>query len=375
MMDIEDLRTSIDDADEALLDALARRMKLIEQISQVKLKRGLPVFDAERERLIIERLAERAVSRGLDISLVEAILRRIIAHSRTRQAHARSNARADGGQVGSVAYQGAPGAYSWLAVRARFGDGVRSVGCRSFAEAFELLRTEQVDRAVLPVQNSIAGSIHEVYSLLASSGAAVVGEQFVRVDHCLIGLHGAEAEAVTDVYSHPVALRQCEIFLRGSNGIRCHAFVDTAEAVLKVREDGLPTGAAIASREAAELHGLAVLRTGLSDRPDNMTRFWTIAREPQPVELSTPARTSLYLIVDHREGALVEALAILAERGINMTKLESHPLSGVPWEFAFYLDVDASIDEQRMQAALSELEGRAAEVRLLGCYPRDGGYV
>jgi len=172
------------------------------------------------------------------------------------------------------------------------------------------------------------------------------------------------------VLSHPVALRQCEEFLENLGEVNCQAYTDTAEAVIKVIEDGDPHQAAIASREAAELHGLQILKEGIADHSENFTRFWIIAREPASLENRIPCKTSIMLVTDHREGALAACLSALADNGINMTKLESRPRRGVPWEYKFYLDVEGNVRERRMIRALEALRDAARHVRILGCYPR-----
>lgn len=232
------------------------------------------------------------------------------------------------------------------------------------------MEMEEADRAVLPIQNSIAGSIHDVYKLLSQSGLHVVGEDALRIEHCLIGLKGAKESDMASVLSHPVALRQCQNYLRKLEEVNVQSFVDTGESVRKIAEDADPKQMAIASAQAADYYGLDVIREGISDFPENFTRFWVISRTPVKVDLQVPARTSLLLVTDHREGALVECLSVLAENGVNMTKLESRPRQGSQLEFQFYIDLDGNIGETRVVNTLEALRDKALFVRVLGCYPK-----
>lgn len=372
MTALESLRQRIDAADDTLLDALARRMELVDGVIKEKQEKGIPILDSGRERSILERIAEKANDRGLDPKLAERVLREIICHSREFQARRMQEQFApQGSKVESVAYQGGEGAYSWVIAGQHFGD-VQRVGCKSFADAIYRLEMEDVDRAILPIQNSIAGSIHDVYKLLSQSGLHVVGEDALRIEHCLIGLAGAREEEMERVLSHPVALRQCQNYLSGLDGVSVQSFVDTGMAVGKIAADNDPRQMAIAAAQAAQFHGLEVIRDGISDYPENFTRFWIVSRAPIKVDLQVPARTSLLLVTDHREGALVECLSVLAENGVNMTKLESRPRQGNQLEFQFYIDLEGNIQEARVVNTLEALRAKALFVRVLGCYPKRG---
>jgi chorismate mutase/prephenate dehydratase len=369
---LETLRSEIDQADAELLDALARRMGLIEQLFHEKERRGLEIFSPERERLVIGRIVEKAEKLRLDIKFVERLLREIISHSRRVQNDRRMEYRgAEAARVKVVSYQGSPGAYSWMASRRHFKNLESCVGCETFSEALERLARGEVDRAVLPVHNSIAGSIHEVYQLLQNDCFYVVGEESLIIEHCLIGLEGASISEISRIYSHPVALRQCVRFLKALEGVECLSFTDTADAVLKVKTDGLPHQAAIASESAAKLHGLEVIKPGISDYPDNRTLFWVIADKQIFPDASVAAKTSLILVTKHEEGALVKCLQVFADHRINMLKLESRARRQDPSEYKFYIDLEGNVRDERMTNALEELRRRSLEVLLLGCYPRD----
>lgn len=371
MKELQNLREQIDEVDETILKALARRMELVEQVSQKKELSGAEVFDSERERSIFNRLFARATELNLDIRLVEKLLRNIVSHSRNVQSFRRQRFQnPELVNVEKVSYQGSKGSYSWKAIKRHYNHSVSSSGCTTFEEAIDLLVKKQVDRALLPIQNSIAGSIHEVYELLSEKDVFVVGEERIHIDHCLIGAAGVELASIRNIYSHPVALRQCNTFLRGLKNVDCHSYIDTADAVIKVSEDQDPTQAAIASEDAAEIYKLDVLKSGISDYPDNYTRFWIVSRKSYSPEIHIPSKTSLILVTGHKEGALVECLTILADNGVNMLKLESRSRKGLPWEYQFYIDLEGNIAEDKIRDALVKLEDKALHMKILGCYPR-----
>ncbi len=367
---LNSLRKRIDRADRELLDALVRRMKVVDEILQEKESQGLPLFDAARETELLTKVARLAGEKELDPVLAERVLKEVINHSRevqTRRVHQDLNP--DLKRVRTVAFQGTRGAYSWLACRKHFGHDIDAVGYGSFPEAIEALEEGHVDLAVLPIENVLAGSIHEVYDLLTESKLHVVGEEYLRIEHCLIGLPGTPLEQLEVVFSHPVALQQCRAFIKGLPNARYETYIDSAEAVRMVKNDADPKHAAIASAEAAALYELDVLREGISDHPENYTRFWMISREPVAVDPRIPAKTSIQLVTDHAEGALVAALSALAAQGVNLTKLESRPRKGTPWQYQFHLEMEGNIEEERVIRALDDVRSRARLLRVLGCFP------
>jgi len=271
-----------------------------------------------------------------------------------------------------VGYQGTEGAYSQLAAKHHFaaaGQSLRCVGFHSFREMLEAVKSGEVDYAVLPIENSIAGSINESYDLLAETGLSLVGEEFQPIAHCLIGASNVAVTDLRRVYSHPVALAQCGEFLESLEHCRVEAFVDTAMAVEKVKHDADPTQAAIASEEAAALHGLPILRRNIADHPKNYTRMVMVASEPAHYERGILCKTSLIFSTIHEQGALARCIAIFAERGLNLTKIESRPKPDTPFEYIFYVDFEGNVDRETTQDALQELEKVTTFLKVLGSYP------
>jgi chorismate mutase/prephenate dehydratase len=227
----------------------------------------------------------------------------------------------------------------------------------------------ELDYAVLPIENTTAGSINESYDLLTRMDLALVGEQVQPVNHCLVGLQGTRIEDLRRVCSHPQALAQCSEFLASLPRCRAEAFSDTALAVAKVRDEADPSQAAIASEEAARLYGLPVLAREVANQRANYTRMVIVARAPKPCSTDVACKTSLVLATRHREGELARCLGVLADHGLNLTKLESRPREGTPWEYLFYLDFQGNVDSPHVQRALGQLEGLTNYLKVLGSYP------
>ena len=271
-----------------------------------------------------------------------------------------------------VGYQGSEGAYSELAAKHHFagaGKPLRCVGYHSFRQMLEALKAKELDFAVLPIENSIAGSINESYDLLAKMGLSLVGEEFQPIAHCLIGAADVAVTDIRRVYSHPVALAQCGEFLETLQDCHVEAFADTAMSVAKVKHDADPTQAAIASEQAAALHGLPILRREIADHPENYTRMVVVASEPAHYEREVPCKTSLIFSTIHEQGALARCIAIFAKRGLNLTKIESRPKPDTPFEYIFYVDFEGNIDRETTQAALHDLDEVTTFLTVLGSYP------
>ena len=265
-----------------------------------------------------------------------------------------------------VAFQGEPGAYSEQAVFNYFGR-VEAQPCESFDAVFDAVISNQCESALIPIENSLAGSIHQNYDLLLRHNLHIVGEYFLRVQHCLIAMPGVKKEDIKKAISHPQALGQCAGYLR-SHGIKAEQVYDTAGSVKMVKESGARDTAAIASRRAAELYEMQILEEGIEDNPENYTRFLAIQRKAKiPVGES---KTSILFTLKNVPGALFKALSVFALRDIDLTKIESRPLQGSPWEYLFYIDFIGAAHEEIASRALDHLGEYAVMSRVLGSYPR-----
>jgi prephenate dehydratase len=265
-----------------------------------------------------------------------------------------------------IAFQGATGAYSEAAALRGWPDA-QPVPHESFEEVFAAVSAGRVSHGILPIENSVGGSIHRNYDLLLEHDLPIVAEAELPVIHNLLALPGTRIDQIRRVFSHPQALAQCEKFLR-SLGVEIVATYDTAGSARLVRDDRLTDTAAVASARAAEAFGLDILQEGIQDYEDNITRFIVVARDPKP--LGSPDKTTIAFSLNNEPGALFKALSVFALRDIDLTKLESRPVRGRPWEYLFYVDLAAGRDELPCTRAIVHLAEFARWVKTLGSYPR-----
>jgi chorismate mutase / prephenate dehydratase len=329
----------------------------------------VPFRDEPREDQIIQRVRHAAVEQGLDAHEVERLYRVILDMS---VAHQKAHVRSLDTTPLRVAYQGVEGSYSHLTAQRRYAgipEGVLLEGFETFRAAADAVREGTADRALLPIENTTAGSINETYDLLAEGGLTITAEAVSRIEHCLLGLPGSRVEDLRLVLSHPQGILQCQDFLRTVPWVRFQTEFDTAGAARKVRERNDATVAAIASEAASRMFGLEVLRRGIQSQEGNYTRFVELARDPVRFPPEAPAKTSLLLTTSHQPGALAEVLGVFSRRGVNLAKLESRPIPASPFKYRFYLDLDGNADRDPVCAALAEVRPLTAELRVLGTYP------
>ena len=271
-----------------------------------------------------------------------------------------------------VAFQGEAGAYSEAAAYEHFGKEIKTLPCKSFDKLFEAVSEGKATHGIAPIENSLAGSIHRNYDLLLRNQLQIIGEHHLRVSHCLMALPGVRLEGIERVYSHPQALAQCEESLRKLNlpGI---VAADTAGSARALKEENDKRSAAIASRLAAKVYGLTILQENMEDDPANYTRFLALSPEQYGQENTDDLsyKTSIVFSLENKPGSLFKALSIFALREIDLTKIESRPLAGKPWEYLFYIDFIGHQDRKPADAALNHLREIAPFIRVFGSYPRE----
>jgi prephenate dehydratase len=272
-----------------------------------------------------------------------------------------------------VAFQGELGAFSQQAIRQLLGASAEPTPYQRFDEVFAALRSEKVKAAVLPIENTLHGSVHENYDLLLRSNFEITAETSVRISHNLIAPPGVTFDRIRKVYSHPVALNQCLDFFRHHKRIHSETFYDTAGSVKMIMKERPTDAAAIASELAAKIYGGTILRRGIEDDSQNFTRFFLLeppGSKPRTLRGAgkSPWKTSLVFSTKNIPGALFRALSALALRDLNLVKIESRPLRGKPWEYLFYLDLLGRSSDPVVQKALGHLEELADFLRVLGTY-------
>lgn len=269
-----------------------------------------------------------------------------------------------------ISFQGEPGANSHIAARAAFPD-LEPLPCASFDDAFAAVSEGQARYAMIPIENSVAGRVADVHTLIPESGLYIIGERFVPIKHQLLGLKDAALAGLTHVRSHPQALGQCRKQLR-ELGVAAVKTADTAGAAREIAELGDPRIGALASGLAGEIYGLKVLKADIADAPHNTTRFLVFSREAQNAALgSGPCMTSFVFRVRNVPAALYKALGGFATNGVNMTKLESYIEGGAFAAAMFFLEVEGHPEEQNLRLALEELAFFSTSLKVLGVYPAD----
>ena len=374
MRELSSLRSRIDRIDGEILNLLRKRVELAGKIGVLKMEKGLPVIDEAREEDVYTRLSEKAKALGITVSDVKSIYREIIRMCTAVQAKETEEKKTTASlgvrkseKISSVAFQGEVGAYSEQAARLFFGPTASVRPCKSLSSVFEMVEKGVSAFGVVPVENSLEGSVNETYDLLLDSSLKVSGEIDLRVVHCLIASPETQLSDIRVVYSHPQALAQCRRFLESLN-CEVVSTYDTAGSVKMIRERRLVDSAAVASEKAADVYGMKVLRRAIEDSPNNYTRFYVLSKDDAPP--SGRDKTSIIFSVKHLPGTLFNALQEFAARSINLTKIESRPNRQNPWEYNFYLDFEGHRKDVACKDALGGLRKRSIFVKILGSYPR-----
>lgn len=353
-MSMDKLRQNIDDIDNGIIGLIAKRQKIAGEIGKEKLAKGLPITDAAREKIVIEKVKSLAVKEGVNPEVVTDIYRELMKLAKTAEGL-------------SVASFGEPGSFTEEAAFKFFGPGTQVVSCDSFGEIFRMVEHNETRYGIVPIENSLEGSIAQNYDLLLSSPLKVCGETTLRVSQNLIANPGVALGQIKKVYSHPQALGQSKAFLKHL-GVELIPTSSTAGCVKMLKEKGIMDGAAVASFRAAQLYGMKILASEIEDNANNFTRFFALGHED--ASPTGDDKTSVVFSVKHRPGSLSDSLREFAMRNINLSKIESRPTRKLAWEYNFYLDFEGHREDKSCKEALAALEEKSIFVKVLGSYPK-----
>lgn len=374
-MDLLELRNELDDIDRQIVELYERRMEVCSQVAQYKIETGKRVFDKEREKEKLETV------RGLTHNQFNAygvteLFEQIMAMSRKLQYRLLAKNQSLGklsfikqDKIDKtncrVVFQGAEGAYSQAAMVSYFGDSVNAFHVDTFRDAMLAIDEGSADFAVLPIENSSAGIVSDIYDLLLEFENYIVGEQIIKIEHCLLATPGTKKRDIERVYSHAQSLMQSSHYLQ-EKGWQQISMKNNAFAAKKVSEEKDPTQAAIASEYAASVYGLEVLEKGVNDLKENSTRFIIVTN--QKVFSKDASKISICFEVNNESGALYHALSHLIYNGLNMTKIESRPLAGRNWNYWFFVDFEGNLEDSAVKNALRGLREETRNMKILGNY-------
>ena len=374
-MDLGDLRTQIDAVDEQIVDLYERRMDICRQVAEVKIETGKKVFDRDREK---EKIAKVKSLTHTDFNKtgIGELFEQIMSMSRKLQYQLLT----EKGTIGRlpfigvdslgddrvrVVFQGAEGAYSQAAMHQYFGDAVNSFHVDTFRDACCAIEEGSADFAVLPIENSTAGLVNEIYDLLVEFENYIVGEQIIKIEHCLLGVPGGRIEDIRTVYSHPQSLMQSARFL-SEHDWKQISLPNNAFAARKVAEEKDPSQAAIAGEYAGRVYGLEVLKKPVNQSDTNSTRFIIITN--QKIFRKDAKKVSICFEIPHESGSLYHMLSHFIYNNLNMTKIESRPIEGRNWEYRFFIDFDGNLADSAVKNALRGLRDEARNMKILGNY-------
>lgn len=374
-MDLMECRKRIDEIDSEMVRLLEDRMEISRAVAEYKLSVGKKIYDRQRE---LEKLAvfDEMASNEFNQKALREIFSQIMSISRKlqytllKEDHAAQQFRpVDSLNIKPetrIAFFGVRGSYTEQAMEELFGDGCQSFSISSFKGIMEAVQNGEAEFGILPIENSSTGGIDDIYDLLVEYDNIIVGQHIIKIDQALIGCPGAEISDIRRVYSHEQGLLQCARFLEAHPRIQAESADSTAGAARKVKEDGDRTQAAIASVRAAKVYGLQVLQECINYESTNSTRFIVIARER--IYKRDADLISLCLSLPHEKGSLYGILSHIIYNNLNMTKIESRPLHGKPFEYRFFIDFEGNLESPGVRNALRGMEAEAEDFRILGNY-------
>jgi len=374
-MTLAELRTAITQLDQQLLQLLADRRSLSRAVAGNKLQQNKALRDWQREQELLAVLIQKAQTAGLDADYISRVYHTIIEDSlAVQRKFLQSQSLEPSAQTpeNCVAVLGGRGSYSYLAANKYFIDQKNDYqGFATFAEVFSSVEQGNADFGVIPIENTTSGGITEVFDLLLNSSLSIVGEEKYPINHCLVAAQSTQLADIKQILAHPEANRQCSNNSQKLLSASVKLVSSTAEAVKQVAEDLSGTLAAIASEQAAHQFGLKILQSNIADLTENTTRFLVVATSAQPVSKLLAAKTSIALSTGQRPGSLAEILLIFKDAELPLTRLESRPIAGKPWEQMFYIDIQGNLADNKLTNALAQISQLCHFFKVLGCYPTD----
>ncbi len=375
-MDLLTLRGQLDEIDEQIVKLYEERMAICSKVADYKIETGKKVFDKTREEEKLQKVRSLAHN-DFNAYGVQELFEQIMSMSRKLQYYKLAGAGALGrlpfigvdsleAEKSRVVFQGAEGSYSQMAMMRYFGDGVNSFHVDTFRDAMCAIEDGSADFAVLPIENSTAGIVNEIYDLLAEFENYIVGEQIIKIEHCLMGVPGADISQIKSVYSHPQSLMQSARYLSSHEQWKQISIQNNAFAARKVSEDKDVTQAAIASEQAAKIYGLEIFKKGVNQSETNSTRFIIVTN--QKIFLKDAKKISICLEVPHESGSLYHMLSHFIYNNLNMTRIESRPIEDRNWEYRFFIDFEGNLADGAVKNALRGLREEARSLRVLGNY-------
>ena len=375
-MDLSKLREELDRIDGQIVKLYEERMEYCSRVADYKIETGRNVLDKAREEEKLRKVRS-LVHNECNAHGVQELFEQIMSMSRKLQ-YSKLTAHGAGGRLpfigvdaletdkARVVFQGAEGAYSQMAMMQYFGESVNAFHVDTFREAMCSIEEGRADFAVLPIENSTAGIVSEIYDLLVEFENYIVGEQIIRIEHCLLGVPGAKQEQIRTVYSHPQSLMQSARYLNAHENWRQISMQNNAFAARRVIEDGDMSQAAIASEQAAKIYGLDILERGVNQADNNSTRFIIVTN--QKIFLKDASKVSLCLEVSHESGSLYRILSHFIYNNLNMCKIESRPIEERNWEYRFFIDFEGNLADGAVKNALRGLREEARSMKILGNY-------
>ena len=376
-LDLTEIRQQITQIDRSLLKLLSERHRLAFDVVRSKEVTQKPLRDVEREQQLLQELIRFAENENyqLEPQYITQIFQKIIEDSvLTQQVYLQKKLNEQREKSIHIAFLGQRGSYSHLAARnyaTRYQEQLIELSCNSFEQIFEKVANSEADYGVLPLENTTSGSINEVYDLLQHTELSLVGELAYPIKHCVLVNDQDDLSQIDTLYSHPQVIQQCSRFIRSLDRVHIEYCESSSHAMQLVASLNKPNIAALGNEDGGHLYGLRVLKTDIANQSNNITRFIVIAREALAVSPQIHTKTLLLMTTSQQAGALVDALLVFKKHQIKMTKLESRPIYGKPWEEMFYLEIEANIHHPDTQAALTELEQVSSYLKVLGCYPSE----